>query len=143
VPLTIVNNLPEPVTVQLRLSAVNPARLKVTPTPSFTIDGKGGRHEALVEVEATTNGRFDVQAQLMTPETVARPFGNAVSFEVNSTAYGAVALAIAGSAAGLLFLLSGIRIFRRVRRGKRDRDGASSTPDPAGPADPADLSTSS
>ncbi len=143
VPLTIVNNLPEPVTVQLRLSAVNPARLKVTPTPPFTIDGKGGRHEVLVEVEATTNGRFDVQAQLMTPETVARPFGKAVSFEVNSTAYGAVALAIAGSAAGLLFLLSGIRIFRRVRRGKRDGDAAPSTPDPADPADPADLSTTS
>ena len=119
IPITVVNNLPEPVTVQLQLAAANPARLNVMPIAPFTIDGKGGRHEVLIEVEAPTNGRFDVRAQLMTPETTPRPFGAAVSFEVNSTAYGAVALAIAGTAAGLIVLLSGVRLFRRFRRARR------------------------
>lgn len=114
IPLTVVNELPEPVTVQVSVRAVNAARLTVTPIAPFTVDGKGSRREVLVEVEATTGGRFEVQAQLTTADN--RPIGQSVSFEMNSTAYGAVALAIAGGAAGLLFLLSGIRIYRRVRK---------------------------
>jgi hypothetical protein len=116
IPLTVVNDLPEPVTLQLRLRALNPARLTVTPVEPFTVNGKGSRHEVLVEVEATTSGRFQVEAQLMTPESTPRPFSAPVSFELNSTAYGAVALAIAGGAAGLLVLLSALRIYRRFRR---------------------------
>ena len=132
IPLTVVNELPDPVTLQIRLTAVNAARLKVTPIAPFTVDGKGSRHEVVVEVEATTGGRFDVEAQLLTPDATARPIGGAVSFELNSTAYGAVALAIAGSAAGLLFLLSGIRIYRRVRnrRGGPPDETAQASPEP-------------
>lgn len=115
IPITVVNNLAVPVTVQLQVSAVVANRLKVEPTEPFTIEGRGSRHEVLIEVEAPTNGRFQVEAQLVTPDT-ARTFGTPVFFEVNSTAYGAVALAIAGGAAGLLFLLSGYRLIRRVRR---------------------------
>ena len=116
IPLTVVNELPEPVTVQLRLRAVNAARLTVTPIEPFTVNGNGSRHEVLIEVAATTSGRFQVEAQLMTPESTPRPFSEPVSFELNSTAYGAVALAIAAGAAGLLVLVSALRIFRRLRR---------------------------
>ncbi len=136
IPLTVVNELPEPVRLQVRVTAVNAARLTVTPVEPFTIEGKGSRHEVLVEVEATTNGRFQVQAQLMTPDG-AQVFGPPVPFEMNSTAYGAVALAIAGSAAGLLFLLSGYRLFRRMRRRRGGTsnggtpDGTASDPTPA------------
>jgi hypothetical protein len=116
IPLTVVNDLPEPVTLQLRLRALNSARLTVTPVEPFTVNGKGSRHEVLVEVDATTSGRFQVEAQLMTPESTPRPFSAPVSFELNSTAYGAVALAIASGAAGLLVLVSALRIYRRLRR---------------------------
>jgi hypothetical protein len=148
IPLTVVNELPEPVTVQISLRAVNAARLKVTPIEPFTVDGKGSRHEVVVEVEAVTGGRFEVQAQLTTAD--ARPIGQPVGFELNSTAYGAVALAIAGGAAALLVLLSGIRIYRRVRRRRNGPPGEAaavdvdlpptptspSSPTPASPAQP-------
>lgn len=116
IPITVINNLPDAVTVQLRLSAVNAARLKVTAEPTLTVNGNGNRAEVLIEVEATTSGRFQVQAQLVTTGASAQPFGEPVLFDLNSTAYGAVAFAIAGGAAGLLFLLSGFRIVRRIRR---------------------------
>ena len=81
--------------------------------------GNQSRHEVLVEVEATTGGRFDVAAQLWTPEANPRPFGAAVPFVLNSTAYGAVALVIAATAAGLVFLLSAIRVIRRIVASRR------------------------
>jgi hypothetical protein len=143
IPLTVVNELPEPVTLQIRLTAVNAARLKVTPIQPFTVDGKGSRHEVVVEVEAATGGRFDVEAQLLTPDAAARPIGGPVSFELNSTAYGAVALAIAGGAAGLLFLLSGIRIYRRVRNRRNGPPGGESGGRPGDPAHPAPASPAS
>jgi hypothetical protein len=123
IPITVVNNLPDPVTVQVRLTALNAARLTVTPQQAFTMPGNQSRHEVLVEVEATTGGRFDVQAQLWTPEATPRPYGSTVPFVLNSTAYGAVALTIAASAAGLVFVLSAIRLIRRVRH-KRHPDAA-------------------
>lgn len=133
IPLTVVNELPEPVTVQVSLHAVNAARLTVTPIKPFTVDGKGSRHEVVIEVEATTGGRFEVQAQLTTADN--QPIGQPVSFELNSTAYGAVALAIAGGAAGLLFLLSGIRIYRRVRHRRDGPPGADAHAEP--PSEPS------
>jgi cell division septation protein DedD len=128
IPITVVNNLPDPVTVQIRVSAVNSARLTVTPQEPFTVPGNQSRREVLVEVEATTGGRFDVTAQLWTPETTPRPYGAAVPFILNSTAYGAVALAIAAGAAGLVFLLSAVRLIRRFVRGRRARRSGT-TPD--------------
>lgn len=138
IPLTVVNNLPESVTVQISLRAVNAPRLTVTPIEPITVGGGGSRHEVVIEVEATTGGRFEVQAQLTTAD--GRPIGQSVSFEMNSTAYGAVALAIAGGAAGLLFLLSGVRIYRRVRRrrdGPPDADATGDADAPTSPAQPA------
>jgi hypothetical protein len=130
IPLTVVNELPEPVTVQVDLHAVNAARLTVTPIPPFTVDGKGSRHEVVIEVEATTGGRFEVQARLTTADN--QPIGQSVTFALNSTAYGAVALTIAGGAAGLLFLLSGIRIYRRVRQRRNGPPGANAGAGDAG-----------
>ena len=88
----------------------------------------------LIEVEATTGGRFQVSAQLWTPEANPRPFGAAVPFILNSTAYGAVALVIAATAAGLVFLLSGIRIVRRISRARRAHAAAA-----AAESEPADA----
>lgn len=119
IPITVVNNLPDPVTVQIRLTAVNAARLSVAPQVPFTVPGHGSRHEVSVEVAATTGGRFDVEAQLLTPDANPRPYGSPVPFVLNSTAYGAVALTIAATAAGLVFLLSAIRITRRIRASRR------------------------
>jgi Family of unknown function (DUF6049) len=147
IPITVVNNLPDPVTVQIRLAAVNAARLTVAPQAAFTVPGNQGRHEVLVEVEATTGGRFDVSAQLWTPDANPRPYGAAVPFVLNSTAYGAVALAIFAGAAALVFLLSAVRVFRRVRlarRRHREAGGATaqSAPGDAAPGDSAGADNS-
>jgi hypothetical protein len=133
IPITVVNNLPDPITISISVVATNTARLRVEPVPTFIVDGHGTRHTALVTVEPRTSGRFEVTAQLMTPETTPRPFGPPISFEMNSTAYGTVALAIAGGAAALLFLLSGIRLVRRYRRHLL----ASRTPNPAVAGEPS------
>lgn len=114
IPITIVNDLPDPVTVRLRLEAVNPARLTVAPIPEITV-AKNSRQDVLVQVTARTNGRFEVRAQLLTPDVYQRPYGQPVSFQLNATAYGVVALAIAAGAAGLLVLWSGIRLWKRRR----------------------------
>ena len=139
IPITVVNNLPDPVTVEIRLTAVNPARLVASPAQPFTVPGNRSRHEVSIEVEATTGGRFQVSAQLWTPEANPRPFGASVPFILNSTAYGAVALVIAATAAGLVFLLSAIRIVRRIIRARRAHAQAASTPPtpPGPPAPPA------
>ena len=94
-----------------------------------------GGGDILIEVEATTGGRFDASAQLWTPDANARPFGAPVPFVVNSTAYGAVALVIAATAAGLVFLVSAIRVIRRLVAARR--------PPHDGPQLPADSSPAS
>jgi hypothetical protein len=140
IPITVVNNLPDPITISLSIVATNTARLRVDPVPTFTIDGHGTRHTALVTVEPRTSGRFEVTAQVMTPESIPRPFGAPISFEMNSTAYGTVALAIAGGAAALLFLLSGIRLTRRYRKHRQGRgqagESAGAVPSTAGAGGP-------
>jgi len=124
IPITVVNNLPDPVTIEIRLTAVNAARLTVAPQEPFTVPGNQSRHQVLIEVEATTGGRFDVAAQLWTPDASPRPFGAPVPFVMNSTAYGAVALVIAATAAGLVFLVSAIRVIRRIVASRRPpKDG--------------------
>ena len=138
IPITVVNNLPDPVTIQIRLTAVNAARLTVAPQQPFTVAGNQTRHEVLIEVEATTGGRFDVAAQLWTPDANPRPFGAPVPFVLNSTAYGAVALVIAATAAGLVFLVSAIRVIRRIVASRRPpHDGAQL---PAAAADSSPVS---
>ncbi|HTC70634.1 MAG TPA: DUF6049 family protein, partial [Acidothermaceae bacterium] len=136
IPITVVNNLPDPVTVEIHLTAVNAARLSVAPQQPFTVPGNQSRHEVLIEVEATTGGRFQVSAQLFTPEANPHPFGAAVPFILNSTAYGTVALVIAATAAGLVFLLSAIRVTRRIIRARRAHADAATAQ-----SEPADAST--
>jgi hypothetical protein len=132
IPITVVNNLPDPVTVEIHLTAINAARLSVPPQQAFTVPGNQSRHEVLIEVEATTGGRFQVSAQLWTPEANPHPFGAAVPFILNSTAYGTVALVIAATAAGLVFLLSAIRVIRRIIRARRaNTDMATAETEPA------------
>jgi hypothetical protein len=137
IPITVVNNLPDPVTIQIRITAVNAARLTVAPQEPFTIPGNQARHEVLIEVEATTGGRFDVAAQLWTPDASPRPFGAPVSFVMNSTAYGAVALVIAATAAGLVFLVSAIRVIRRIVASRRPPNDGAHLPAAAADSSPA------
>jgi hypothetical protein len=64
-------------------------------------------------VEVTRAGRFTVDVSLSTPG--GTPLGSTARLELTSTSYGPITLIITGTAAGALFLLAGLRIFRRVR----------------------------
>jgi hypothetical protein len=66
-----------------------------------------------VPVEVLRSGRFPVNVRLTTPEGVA--LGDAVKLEVSSSAYGTITVIITVIAGIALVLLSGRRIYKRVR----------------------------
>lgn len=119
IPVTVANNLDQAVTVRVRLQPLNAARLTVTqPDPVVTIEPQ---HKYTVEiaVEATISGQFRAEAWLETVQDVPQPYGARVPVELNSTAYGAVALAITGGAFAVLLVAVGVRLTRRVVRARR------------------------
>ena len=59
------------------------------------------------------SGRFTVDVSLSTPG--GTPLGSTARIELSSTSYGSVTLIITGTAAAVLFLLVGLRIYRRVK----------------------------
>jgi hypothetical protein len=63
--------------------------------------------------EVIRSGRFTVDVSLSTPGGTS--LGSTTRLELTSTAHGSVTLIITGTAAAALFLLAGLRIFRRVR----------------------------
>lgn len=66
-----------------------------------------------VPVEVLRSGRFPVNVRLTTPEGV--PLGDTVKLEVSSSAYGTITVIITVIAGIALVLLSGRRIYKRVR----------------------------
>jgi hypothetical protein len=117
IPITINNSLNQQVTVQLHLRAFNAARLSVVAPPPVTIEANR-RVTVEVEVEATTTGRFRAETWLETPGSSPQRYGPPVTIELNSTAYGAVALSITGGALVLLFVAVGFRLTRRIRKAR-------------------------
>ncbi len=120
IPVTVANNLDQAVTVRVRLEPLNAARLSVTQPDPVTIEPQ---HKTTVEiaVEATISGQFRAEAWLETVQ--ADPYGKRVPVELNSTAYGAVALAITGGAFAVLLVAVGVRLTRRIVRARRTAAG--------------------
>ena len=69
-----------------------------------------------VQVSARTSGGFGVAAQLV--DTTGSPFGTPAKFQVRSTQYGRLALAVTGVGAGVLLVAAGVRIVRRALRSR-------------------------
>jgi len=113
VPLTVRNELDQPVNVAVglpdsaaaRLESANAALQVIPPRRDVPVD---------VRVEARTSGRFSVQATLLDAEGQA--FGPPVRLDVRSTQYGRAALAVTGLAAAVLMVAAGVRIARRALR---------------------------
>ena len=105
---TITNTLPEAVTVQVELDH---PRLQVGPPVLLEVPA-GSQVPYSVEVTTLTAGRFRVQAQLL--DRTGAPLGPAQDFDVRSTRYGAVALALTGIATAVLLVAAGVRIARRA-----------------------------
>ncbi len=123
IPVTLINDLSQPVTVALRLEPQTP-RLRLDPVKVPEI-GPNQKIQVEVPASAVAGGLVVVEASLRTPG--GAPFAQPVSLRVRITEIGTVALAITIGAAVVLFLAAGLRVVRRLRR--RDPDDPS--PEPA------------
>lgn len=117
-PLTVVNELDQPVQVGLSVTASDPLRLQIDAPNSVRI-APGGRVSVNASVDATTSGNLSAQAQLVT--TNGRPYSDPVRIDVRVRAYGQVALIVFGAAAALLVVAALVRIARRITRHRAQR----------------------
>jgi hypothetical protein len=110
IPVLISNTLP--VTVIARVRLADTPGLRPGAIPDVIIPARGAINRYL-PAEVIRSGRFTVDVSLSTPGGTS--LGSTTRLELTSTAHGSVTLIITGTAAAALFLLAGLRIFRRVR----------------------------
>lgn len=146
IPVTIANDLAEPVRVTLRLQA-QPASRLVTGEGVGVLTVEAGR-KLSVEVPATVvgGGELPVDVQLQTPE--GADFGTPVTLTLRTTAYAQAAGQIVALAFVALVIGLGVNFVRRRRQSRRqdaepavDADSASTDADLAAgqvPLDQAD-----
>ena len=115
IPVTVVNDLTEPVTVGVVLRPRNSARLVPTEPAPVTVAPRSSR-QLDVPVAAVATGLVTVDVALRTPQ--GEPFGAPVAITVRATRIGPLGLAVTGGALVVLFALAGLRIARRVRRAR-------------------------
>lgn len=118
IPVTITNKLDVRVTVRIVL-ADTPGIRKLD-LADQVLPARGER-VVRVPVEVLRSGRFPVNVRLTTPEGVA--LGDTVKLEVSSSAYGTVTVIVTVIAAIALVLLSGRRIYKRVRARNGENGG--------------------
>jgi hypothetical protein len=122
IPVTVVNDLDQQVTVRVgmtavpsvRLTLVQPGPVVLEPHSSTTLD---------VAADAPANGSVQVVARLLTPD--GAPLGPPEAFAVQVTGFGAVAELLVGGALVLLSVALVVRIARAVRTGRRPGSPAS------------------
>jgi hypothetical protein len=111
-PIPVLLSNAMPVSVRVRIKLADTPGLRPEPIPDMVIPA-GSSINPYLPVEVTRAGRFTVDVSLSTPG--GTPLGSTARLELTSTSYGPVTLIITGTAAGALFLLAGLRIFRRIR----------------------------
>lgn len=117
-PLTVGNALP--VTVRVRIEIAGTSGLRVAPIDVQQIPPLG-RRQVSVNAQVTRAGQFTVEARVRTP--AGGVLGPPSRLRVSSTAYGTITGWLTAIAGGLLVLLAGRRIWRRVR-GEQERPTA-------------------
>ncbi|GLZ37405.1 DUF6049 family protein [Actinokineospora sp. NBRC 105648] len=118
-PVFITNGLP--VTVRARINVGNTPGLKPEEEALVRIPAKAAIPRYL-PTEVTRSGRFTVSIWLTTDSGTL--LGRTSRVELNSTSYGSITIAVTGTAAGVLVLLVGLRLFRRIRNARRTRAAA-------------------
>jgi hypothetical protein len=124
IPVTIANDLEQPVTVQLALRARVSNRLHVDNPPPFRVDAKS-RETVEVKASAVANGIVIVDALLTNPR--GERIGPISRFNVRATNFGRVGFYIIGGAIALLFISIVFRLGRRHMR--RAPPGGTAVPD--------------
>lgn len=111
IPVTVVNELDRPVTVQVAL-VPRTQRLEVAVSEPLTVEA-GGQRQVNITGEAVANGIVLVDAVLRT--AAGEPFGPSVLVRVRVTEFGALGLALTLGAAAVLFGTATVRLVRRAR----------------------------
>lgn len=109
-PIYLTNDLPVVMTVRVELD--NASGLRPADVGDLTIPA-GAKVTQRIPTEALRAGRFSVIVELTTPG--GTELGTRARLELNSNEYGVITLVLTGGAAGALLLLSGRRIYRRIR----------------------------
>ena len=131
-PLTVRNDLPFAVSVQVDMSTPSTRSIRIEDIGVQTL-APGQRTTLEVPTEVRQNGRYAVSAALRTPGGAA--LGESVRLQVRSTAYGTISLLITFGAAGLLGLLFLRRLVNLVLR-RRAVPAEAPAPAPEGAAVP-------
>jgi len=110
VPLSVLNETPDRVRVQIRMVSV-----RLDPSAETqTVELRGGATtQLLFRLKTRTTGRFPVQVRVLTPD--GQPLGPPHELVIRSTAYNLVALIITLGAALFLLLWWGRRLLPRSR----------------------------
>lgn len=118
-PVQISNGLPVAVTV--RIAVGETAGLRPSQMASQLVSALSGITH-FIPAEVIRSGRFTVDIGLTTPsgETL---LGESSRFELSSTSYGTITLAITSTAAAALVLLFGRRMYRRFKAGSPAETG--------------------
>jgi hypothetical protein len=116
-PVTLRNQLDQPVVVRLRVTATDSLRLRVE-GPDDRIRIAAQRSESVaVQLDAVTSGQLEFEAQLLTPRGAA--YDDPVTVTVDVRGFGQVTLVVFGVAVGLLVIAAAIRVGRRIRAARR------------------------
>ena len=115
-PVTVRNQLDQPVRVRVSVSSVDPLRLRAAVPDEVLVVDAGGSSSVSVQLDAVTSGRLALEVGLLTPR--GRAYAEPTEIWVDVRAYGKVALIVFGLAAGLLVLAAAVRITRRIRRAR-------------------------
>jgi hypothetical protein len=114
VSVTLVNDLPEAVTVGLSASTPG-SRLRIDPVDPVTL-GPGRRTSVRLQAHSSDIGVHAVTLRVTDPTGV--PLGSVAQFSVRTSNVSTVIWLVMAGGAALLLLTIGIRLVRRVRRRK-------------------------
>jgi Family of unknown function (DUF6049) len=124
VPVTVTNKLPVDVTVRVDLTG-EPG-LPATGAGPQVVPAHGGV-TMFIPITVVRSGRFSAYATAYTPG--GTELGQQARLELSSSAYGTIIVIVTAIAFGLLVLLSGRRIYRRVRAAHAAAATETSAPD--------------
>jgi uncharacterized protein DUF6049 len=116
IPVTVANDLDQPVSIRLTVTPQNGARLSVDQPAPRRIEA-GRKVTIEVRASARSNGVALANARLRTPD--GRALGPALALRVRATNYGTISVVVTLLALALLFVTAAVRIVRRARAARR------------------------
>lgn len=116
-PLTVSNDLDQPVLVGLQLLPDNPDRMSVAEVTDIRVEA-GEKATVEVTAEAAVNGKVPVTVQLT--DVDGSPLGSSQRTIVNATDYGTIGWVVVGGAAAMLLAAAVLRPRRRRRTAPDD-----------------------